>query len=87
MSTLSLRLPDSLHEMARQLAEEENVSVNQLITLALAEKISALKTAAYFQQRGSRATRSKFERAMAKVSKTEPTETDRLPADRKRSTN
>ena len=54
MSTMSLRLPDSLHEMARQLAEEENVSVNQLITLALAEKISALKTADYFQQRGGR---------------------------------
>ncbi len=58
MSTLSLRLPDSLHEMARQLAEEENVSVNQLITLALAEKISALKTADYFQQRGNRASRA-----------------------------
>ncbi len=84
MSTLSLRLPDSLHEMARQLAEEENVSVNQLITLALAEKISALKTADYFQQRGNRASRAKFERAMAKTRKIEPAENDRLPADRKK---
>ncbi len=71
--------------MAKQLAEEENVSVNQLITLALAEKISALKTADYFQQRGSRASRVKFDRAMAKVPKTEPAENDLLPADRKRS--
>lgn len=85
MSTMSLRLPDSLHEMARQLAEEENVSVNQLITLALAEKISALKTADYFQQRGGKASRVKFERAMAKVRKTEPAENDRLPPDRKKS--
>lgn len=84
MSTLSLRLPDSLHEMARQLADEENVSVNQLITLALAEKISALKTADYFQQRGSRASRAKFERAMAKVSRAEPAENDRLSVDRKK---
>jgi hypothetical protein len=84
MSTLSLRLPDSLHEMARQLAEEENVSVNQLITLALAEKISALKTADYFQQRGSRASRAKYERAMAKIRKIEPAENDRLPSDRKK---
>ena len=84
MSTLSLRLPDSLHEMAKQLAEEEKVSVNQLITLALAEKISALKTADYFQQRGSRASRIKFERAMAKVSKAEPAENDRLPSDEKK---
>ncbi|MEI8373104.1 MAG: toxin-antitoxin system HicB family antitoxin [Planctomycetota bacterium] len=81
MSTLSLRLPESLHEMARQLAEEENVSVNQLITLALAEKISALKTADYFQQRGSRASRAKFEQAMAKVPKVEPAENDRVQSD------
>ena len=85
MSTLSLRLPDSLHEMAKQLAEEEKVSVNQLITLALAEKISALKTADYFQQRGSRATRSKFERAMAKVPQAAPADNDRILLDRKKS--
>ena len=83
MSTLSLRLPDSLHEMARKLAEKDNVSVNQLITLALAEKISALNTAEYFQQRGGRASRSKFERAMAKVPKVEPDKNDRLPERKK----
>jgi predicted HicB family RNase H-like nuclease len=41
MSTISLRLPESLHNTARKLAERENISINQLITLALAEKISA----------------------------------------------
>jgi hypothetical protein len=86
MGTLSLRLPDSLHEMAKKLAEEENVSVNRLITLALAEEISALKTADYFQQRGSRASRAKFERAMATVAMTEPAENDRLPQRRKKHT-
>ena len=84
MSTLSLRLPDSLHEMARQLAAEENVSVNQLIMLALAEKISALKTADFFQERGAEQVRTKFERAMAKVSKTDPAENDRLPSVQKK---
>jgi hypothetical protein len=72
--------------MAKQLAAEDNVSVNQLITLALAEKISALKTADYFQQRGGRASRAKFERAMALVPRTEPAENDRLPQDRKKRT-
>ena len=42
MSTLSLRLPESLHKFARELAEKENISINQLITLALAEKLAAL---------------------------------------------
>jgi hypothetical protein len=36
MSTLSLRLPKSLHERARALAQEEGVSINQLIAMALA---------------------------------------------------
>jgi predicted HicB family RNase H-like nuclease len=38
MTAISLRLPESLHRIARELAEEEGVSMNQLITLALAEK-------------------------------------------------
>ncbi|MGI8766867.1 MAG: toxin-antitoxin system HicB family antitoxin [Gemmatimonadaceae bacterium] len=41
MSTISLRLPESLHERVRAVAEREGVSINQLITIALAEKLSA----------------------------------------------
>ncbi len=71
MSTLSLRLPKSLHELARQVAKDEEISVNQLIVLALAEKISVLKTETYFEQRAASGSRAKFERA--------PAEKDRLP--------
>jgi hypothetical protein len=78
MSTISLRLPDSLHQKARELAEKENVSINQLITLALAEKISALMTEDYFAARAKRGSRKKFERAMANVPDVEPDEQDRL---------
>lgn len=78
MSTLSLRLPKSLHDLAREVAKEEDISINQLITLALAEKLSALKTEEYFEQRAKRSGRAKFERAMAKVAKREPAEQDRL---------
>ena len=44
MSALSLRLPHSLHERARTLARREGILINQLISTALAEKISALLT-------------------------------------------
>ncbi|MCP4297243.1 MAG: toxin-antitoxin system HicB family antitoxin [Proteobacteria bacterium] len=40
MSTLSLRLPDSLHERVKNLSKVEGVSINQFITLALTEKMS-----------------------------------------------
>jgi predicted transcriptional regulator len=80
MSTISLRLPDSLHKQVRKLAEQESVSINQLITLALAEKLSALITEEYLDKRAERGNRKKFERAMAKVPKVKPEEHDRLPA-------
>jgi hypothetical protein len=79
MSTISLRLPDSLHKQVRKLAERESVSINQLITLALAEKLSALMTEEYLDERAKRGRRKKFERALAKVPKIAPEEYDRLP--------
>jgi hypothetical protein len=78
MSTISLRLPDSLHKAARELAEKENVSINQLITLALAEKISALATEDYLNERAKRGDRQKFESVLAKVADVEPEERDKL---------
>ena len=72
MTTISLRLPESLHKKVRELAKQEDVSINQLITTALAEKMSALMTVQYMQERAARGDRSKFEQAMGKVSDTEP---------------
>ncbi|MFU8890810.1 MAG: DUF6290 family protein [Anaerosomatales bacterium] len=72
MSTISLRLPESLHNKVRELAKEENVSINQLITTALAEKMAALMTVEYLEERAARGDRGKFERAMGKVRTVEP---------------
>ena len=78
MSTISLRLPDSLHKSARELAQRENISINHLITLALAEKLSALLTEDYLKERAQRGNREAFEAAMAKVADADPDERDRL---------
>jgi hypothetical protein len=78
MSAISLRLPESLHEAVRELAKRENVSMNQFITLALAEKISALMTEEYLAERAGRGSRDKFERAMRNVADIAPEERDRL---------
>jgi hypothetical protein len=78
MSTISLRLPESLHDRLRDLAKQENVSMNQFITLALAEKIAALSTEDYLQERAQRGDRKKFERVMSKVADVEPPPYDSL---------
>ena len=79
MSTISLRLPQSLHESARILAKKESVSINQLVTLALAEKVSALMAEDYLGKRAKRGDKRKFQKAMAKVANVKPAgEQDRL---------
>ena len=65
MSALSLRLPNSLHERARDLARREGVSINQLVASALAEKMSALLTEEYLEARAARGSRAKFVAALA----------------------
>jgi predicted transcriptional regulator len=76
MSTISLRLPESLHKKVRELAKSEDVSINQFISTALAEKMSALMTVEYLEERAARGDRGKFERAIGKVRDTEPDDSD-----------
>jgi predicted transcriptional regulator len=78
MSTISVRLPDSLHDKVRDMAEQEDVSINQFITLALAEKLSALMTEDYLVERARRADSTKYLDALSKVPDVEPEERDRL---------
>jgi len=78
MSTISLRLPESLHQTVRKLAQKESVSINQLITLALAEKISALMTDLYLKDRAQHASRKKFLRGLSKVPDGAPEKRDRF---------
>ncbi|MDX1642450.1 MAG: YlcI/YnfO family protein [Balneolaceae bacterium] len=78
MSTLSVRLPDSLHKKLKELAEQEGVSMNQFITLAVSEKMSALLTVDYLKERAERGSRKAFEEIMSEVPDVEPEEYDKL---------
>ena len=82
MSTISVRMPDSLHRRLRELSKREHASINQLVTLAVAEKLSALETMDYLQERAARGSRERFDRVLAKVPDVEPAEHDRLPGGR-----
>ena len=72
MSALSIRLPDSLHKRIKEIAQRDNVSINQMITLAVAEKLSALETENYLAQRASHASRAKFRKVLGKVPNRKP---------------
>jgi len=64
---VSVKVPDSLLKQAREMAEQEDVTVEQLINSTLAEKMAAWRTVEYLKERAARGDRSKLERAMSKV--------------------
>ena len=78
MSTLSLRIPKSLHEQIRQLAKREGISINQFVASAAAEKMSALLTEEYIEARAKRASLKKFRNVLKKVPDSEPEDYDRI---------
>lgn len=80
-SNFALRLQPSLMEEARRAAESEGVALNQLINVAVAEKVSALRTEDYFRERANRANRSETLRILERAGKgNPPVEGDELPA-------
>ena len=72
MAAVSLRLPDSIYNTAKELSSEDSISLNQFIATAVAEKISAMGTEKYLQQRAKRASKRKFLQALDKVADSEP---------------
>lgn len=79
MSTLSLRLPESLHRKVRELAEQDDVSINQFIATAVAEKAAALLTVDYLAVRGRRGNIKLFDRLLARVPDLPPVPGDEMP--------
>lgn len=78
MGALSLRLPESIHRHIRDIAKAEGVSINQLISSAITEKISALMTEDYLKKRAERAKIEDMEAILDKVADRKPLEGDEL---------
>jgi post-segregation antitoxin (ccd killing protein) len=78
MSTLSVRLPTSIHRQLRELAQKKGVSINQLITTAVAEKMAALLTLDYLEERAARGSRKRFDAVLRKVPARAPASEDQL---------
>ena len=78
MGALSLRLPESIHRHIRDIAKAEGVSINQLISSAITEKISAIMTEEYLQKRADRANIKDMEVVLNKVADRDPIKGDEL---------
>jgi hypothetical protein len=86
-SNFALRLQPSLLDEARKVAEAEGVALNQLINVAVAEKVSALRTETYLAERASRASIPKAMAILKRAGKGHaPMKGDEMPASAKRGT-
>jgi uncharacterized protein (DUF1778 family) len=78
MSALSLRLPSSIHRHIKEIAKNEGVSINQFISSAVSEKISAIMTEDYLNARAKRAKKSDLKKILDNVPKRKPIPGDEL---------
>ena len=76
---VSLRLPASLHHKIPELSDRDEVSINQFIATAVAEKAAALLTLEYLEARGRRGSRTQFDRTLARARNVPPMPGDELP--------
>ncbi len=79
MTTLSIRVPDSLHRAIKELASKDGYSMNQFLITAAAEKLSALETVNYLRERAKRAKLKDFDLLLARVPDTDTDSGDELP--------
>ena len=86
MCRLSLRLPESLHRKVRELAERDEISINQFIATAVAEKTATLLTVAYLEERAQHGSTRLFDRVLARVRDVPPVAGDELPQRRPKGT-
>jgi hypothetical protein len=68
-SNVALRLQESLLDEARRVSEKEGVALNQFINVAVAEKLSALRTETYFRDHSERGKITKAKRLLRRAGK------------------
>lgn len=63
-NTYPLRLPVSLKSALAKLCKQDGTSMNQFVVMAVAEKISALETAAFFENARGKGDRKLFRKIL-----------------------
>lgn len=67
MSALTVRLPNSVHQKVKELAERDDISVNQFIASAVAEKMASVMTLDYLKGEAAKGSRNDFDAFMGLV--------------------
>lgn len=80
MSALTVRLPNSVHQKVKELAERDDISVNQFIAAAVSEKMASVMTLDYLKGEAAKGKCSDFDRFMNLVPNAPIAKGDELPS-------
>ena len=64
MTALTVRLPNSVHQKVKELAQRDEISVNQFIASAVSEKMASVMTLDYLKSEAAKGQRSDFDAFM-----------------------
>ncbi|MEH2360956.1 hypothetical protein [Nostoc sp.] len=78
MTNLNVQLPESLYKQIQALAARENISIEQLATIALSAQVSAWMTKDHLEEKAKSGSWEKFQQVLNKVPNVEPEEYDKL---------
>lgn len=78
MSAITIRLPESLHRKLKEVAKRDGISLNQFISSAASEKLSAVLTLEYLKERADRSSEKAFREILGSVRDRPPLESDQL---------
>ena len=79
MTALTVRLPNSVHQKIRELAQRDEISVNQFIASAVSEKMASVLTLDYLKAEAAKGQRSDFDRFLGLAPNAAPAAGDELP--------
>ncbi len=79
MSMIQVQIPDSLQKSLSDLAGRDGISIDQFISTAIAEKLSALMTENHLIERAKKGSREKYEAILKNVPDVEPEVSDQVP--------
>ncbi len=78
LSTYPLRLPRSIRAGIERLSKQDGISINQFVSIAVAEKLAIMQAETYFAERIAKADLAAFDRVMNRASGQPPRESDDL---------
>jgi len=79
MTALTVRLPNSVHQKVKELAQRDDISVNQFIAAAVSEKMASVMTLDYLKAEAVKGNRSDFDRFMNAIPNASVAKGDELP--------